>query len=525
VDAQHRAERWLESLVPWGFRGAVALRDGDVILASGFGSLDPDAGPGGEAIGPDTRFDIGSITKDFVDIVILLLQDRGALQTSDRLGDLLPGVPHDKAGITIDQLMTHTAGFEDVHGNDDEQIGKKEALERIFGQELLFEPGTDEYYSNSGYTVLAAIIEDVSNRSFEDILRDEIFTPTGMTSTGFKGEPVPVGSDEAVGLDAEGRPVASRGRASGSEPEGGDPSERGRLGWTLQGNGGVVSTVNDMLAFDRAVCRGDVLPDGVVQQLPMCGDTGAFGTAGGGSEFSHTATLEKDLGRDRTLVVLSADWDFSAEDVAFALIGNLQEGDELPAVPEVAQAVPGDVADLAGTYESATGATVTVRQDPAGVRLITDDGKAFQDLFALPDQIPDIAPIDEVVRLARAPELAAHDELGDWPHSHAELGSLLDIEPVGVAPTFEREPLTLTFLRAHFEQGSKLTAWIFGPDGEWLYADLDAEPPGITFRPGVRGGFVSFTLRDMPIADRLTFDDDTMTIHIEGQSVDYQRTG
>jgi hypothetical protein len=41
----------------------------------------------------------------------------------------------------------------------------------------------------------------------------------------------------------------------------------------------------------------------------------------------------------------------------------------------------------------------------------------------------------------------------------------------------------------------------------------------------VRGGFVSFTLRDMPIADRLTFDDDTMTIHIEGQSVDYQRTG
>jgi CubicO group peptidase (beta-lactamase class C family) len=513
---QHRAQRWLASLVPWGFRGAVALRDGDdVLLAAGFGPLDPATGAE-EAIGPDTRFAIGSITKDFVDIAIRLLQDRGDLRTSDRLSDLLPRVPPDKAGITVDQLMTHTAGFEHVHGDDDEQISKEEALERIFAQELRFEPGTDEYYSNSGYTLLAAIIEEVSGRDIGDVLREEIFAPTGMTSTGFKGDPVPARRDEAVGLDAEGRAAP--------------PSEGGPIGWTLQGNGGIVSTVNDMLAFDRAICDG-VLPDSVVQQLYHCGDKGAYGSAGGGSEYSHTATLEKDLERDMTLVVLSADWDFSAEDVAFALIDSLLEGGDLPAVPEVAQIAPDTGADIAGTYESETGATVTVRQDPAGIRLVTEDGEAFDDLFALPDEIPDIAPIDEVVRLAREPEVAAAQMAestgraggwGGWPNDDPELGSLLDLEPVGVAPTGEYEPLT--YLRARFEHGSKLTAWIFSPDGEWLYGDLEAEPPGVTFRPGVRGDFVSFTLRDMSIADRVTFDDDTMTIAIEGRAVDYRRT-
>jgi hypothetical protein len=131
----------------------------------------------------------------------------------------------------------------------------------------------------------------------------------------------------------------------------------------------------------------------------------------------------------------------------------------------------------------------------------------------------------EVVRFARAPDLATHDELGGWPHEDPQLGALLDVEPVGVAPTLEREPLTLTYLRARFERGSKLTAWIFAPDGEWLYGDLDADPPGVTFRPGMHGAFVSFTLRDTPIAGRVTFDDDTMTIDIEGRSVDYRRNG
>jgi CubicO group peptidase (beta-lactamase class C family) len=94
--SEHPVERWLASLVPWGFRGAVALVDGDeTVVASGFGPVDPEGGS--EAVGVDTRFAIGSITKDFVDIAVLVLEHRGQLQTDDTLGELLADVPADKA--------------------------------------------------------------------------------------------------------------------------------------------------------------------------------------------------------------------------------------------------------------------------------------------------------------------------------------------------------------------------------------------------------------------------------------------
>lgn len=497
-------EAWLESLVSWGFRGAVALVDGDApVVASGFGALDPEGASG--AIGMDTRFAIGSITKDFVDLAILLLQDRGQLDTGDRLGDMLPDVPPDKAAVTVDQLMAHTAGFEDVHGEDDEQMGREEALARIFGQELLFEPGTDESYSNSGYTLLAAIIEEVSGQALEDFLRQEIFEPAGMDNTGFKGDPVPEGRDEAVGLNADDQAVGS--------------SERGPIGWTLRGNGGVVSSVNDLLAFDRAVC-GDVLPDAVVRQLPYCGETGAFGTAGGGSAFSHTASWEKDLDSGMELIVLSAEWEFPAEEMAFALIDHVLNNAQLPAVPEVGEVAAVEIAGVTGTYESDAGAivTVTVEEVSGGIRLATEDSDAFDDLFDLPDEVPEIARIDEVVRLVQDPEVVA--QIPGWDDA---LSSLVELEPIGVAPVDQYEPQT--FLKAHLEEGSMVTAWVFSPDGEWLYGELDAEPPGVTFRPGVNGDFVSFTLGEMPIADRVTFEDGTMTIHIGGRAVDYRREG
>lgn len=311
-----QAGAWLESLVPAGFRGAVAVVDSeDVVLASGYGPVDPERGA--TPIDADTRFAIGSITKDLVNISVLLLQHRSELQTSDTLGDLLPDVPADKAGITVTQLMSHTAGFEHVHGSDDELIGRQEALQRILNQELRFEPGTGEHYSNSGYTLLAAIIEEVSGRDFDDFLQEEIFGPAGMANTGFKGDPVPPGETEAVGLDEDDEPVA--------------PGQgRGPLSWTLRGNGGVVSSVTDLLAFDRAVCGGDVLPQEVVQQLGYCGTSGGYGTAGGGSEFSHTASLEKDLDHDMLVIVLSAGWGHPAEEIAFALVDHLVGGAPLP---------------------------------------------------------------------------------------------------------------------------------------------------------------------------------------------------
>ena len=76
----------------------------------------------------------------------------------------------------------------------------------------------------------------------------------------------------------------------------------------------------------------DVLPREVVAQLPTCAERGGFGTTGGGSEYSHTATIVEDLDRRSTLVVLTADWTLQAEGVAFALLDGLAGG-ELADVP------------------------------------------------------------------------------------------------------------------------------------------------------------------------------------------------
>jgi CubicO group peptidase (beta-lactamase class C family) len=307
-------QAWLEELEPWGFRGAVALVvDGETVLASGFGTTGADGE--GTPISPNTRFAIGSITKDFVDVALYGLEDRGELALDDQIGDLLPDVPADQAGITVQQLMDHTAGYEHVHGDDNEQIDRDEALDRIFGQNLRFEPGTDEYYSNSGYTLLAAVVEEVAGQDIDDFLREEIFVPLGMHSTGYRGEPLPDGVDEASGLDADDDPVT--------------PSGLPPLSWTMRGNGGIVSTVDDLLTFEQAVCEDGLLPEGMTERLDhFCR---GYGTAGGGDEFSHTSDLETT--ESFTLVVLSADWDLSAEDVALPIARHIAEGEALPEVP------------------------------------------------------------------------------------------------------------------------------------------------------------------------------------------------
>ncbi|HEY1180537.1 MAG TPA: serine hydrolase domain-containing protein, partial [Phytomonospora sp.] len=236
-------ETWAASLVPWGLRGAVAVvEDGTTTVSAGFGALTP-GGTG--TIGTGTRMAIGSLTKSITALAVWRLADQGRVGIDGTLGELLPGVPADKAPITVEQLMAHTSGVADTHGPDDEPIDRAEALRRIFAEPLLFAPGEDESYSNSGYTLLAAIIEEASGRSYEDYLAEQVFARAGMTGSGFHADPVPAGATEAAG--------------SGADGPSGTPSGLPSLSWTLRGAGGVVSTVDDLIALDRALFTGSLL--------------------------------------------------------------------------------------------------------------------------------------------------------------------------------------------------------------------------------------------------------------------------
>jgi CubicO group peptidase (beta-lactamase class C family) len=190
------------------FRGAVEVRRGEkVVLRRGFGFADP---ANGVSNGPNTRFHIGSVTKQFTALAVLVLQEQGKLVVANNVCSYLPNCPPQWAPITIEQLLTHTSGLHNYFDGSatvdqfaaaagsgqptpDQLIGLFAALP------LDFPPGTKWLYSNSGYVVLGKLIEQVSGQSYGDFLREKVLDPVGMSDTGY--ESGVTGKEYAVGYD------------------------------------------------------------------------------------------------------------------------------------------------------------------------------------------------------------------------------------------------------------------------------------------------------------------------------------
>lgn len=146
--------------------------------------------------GPGTIFGLASVTKAFTGVAVTQLAQQGKLRFDDTLGTYLPGFPAEVADtVTIHQLLTHTSGMGDYitdRGLQSELGGFTSAAQEwaailavISQQPLLFQPGTQWSYSNSGFFTLGAIVAQVSGQSYYDYVRQNIFAPAGMTSTGF----------------------------------------------------------------------------------------------------------------------------------------------------------------------------------------------------------------------------------------------------------------------------------------------------------------------------------------------------
>jgi CubicO group peptidase (beta-lactamase class C family) len=231
-----------------GFVGAALVSiDGATRFAKGFGLANQ------ETRAPNTTrtaFDVGSLIKDFTAAAVFLLDEQGRLSLDDTLEELLPVVPDDKAEITVRELVQHRAGFDTYHDDegDFEAMTREEARERILAQELLFEPGTDEEYSNSGYTLLADLIETASGTPYTAFVRNELFAPAGMHESGFYSDELWQTVPTAVGY--------------GSDTFGDNDPATWPYTWALVGNGGLVSTVEDLDRWIVALEAGRVLsPD------------------------------------------------------------------------------------------------------------------------------------------------------------------------------------------------------------------------------------------------------------------------
>ncbi len=246
-DIAARADSVMRVTEAKGFSGVIRLaKNGAVVFEKGYGLANR-----AEKIPftPATVVQIGSNTKDFTAVAILQLQDRGMLNVQDRLGKFFPSAPADKKDITIWQLMQHEAGFPLGLGGDFAPLKREQLVDSAMAFKLLFTPGARESYSNTGYALLAAIIEKVSGRTYDEYVRDNILAPLGLKRTGFL-LPGFAARDLAHGYRANGEDAGTML----SKPHASDGPY-----WNLRGNGGMLSTVGDMHAFYRALFETDKL--------------------------------------------------------------------------------------------------------------------------------------------------------------------------------------------------------------------------------------------------------------------------
>ena len=165
------------------FTGAIVVaHKGDDLFFAGFGDS---ATPNGQ---PDsnTLVDIGSITKTLTAVAALRLVDQGKLSMKDRIEKFFPHAPKRKLNITIHQLLTHSSGLPHSVAQDRTGISKDEFLKRTMDAELLFKPGEKFQYSNVGYSLIAAVIEQVSKTSFEGFVRGSLLKDSKKSSIGYQ---------------------------------------------------------------------------------------------------------------------------------------------------------------------------------------------------------------------------------------------------------------------------------------------------------------------------------------------------
>ena len=333
-------DRWL---VAADFRGNVLVwKGGTVLLRKGYGLADREDGIPYTA---DTVFSVGSITKQFTAAAILKLEMQGKLHVEDPIGKYIPGVPEDKRAITLHQLLTHTSGLESDFAGDYDPVSRDEYVKRTLASKLRSKPGDAYFYANSGYSLLGAVIELASGKPYEQYLRENLFLPAKMSDTGYKLPAWPQ-TKVAVGYHD--------GKRWGRINE--KPWDKDGPYWALRANGGISSTLDDMLRWHVALTGDTVLSAAEKEKMfrrqvkegPGADTYYGYGwsigeSAWGGRLIEHNGgngTFFADFLRytdDAIVVILSTnDSEVRGGKISHAL-GRLAHGDDVP-VPKPAAA-------------------------------------------------------------------------------------------------------------------------------------------------------------------------------------------
>jgi CubicO group peptidase (beta-lactamase class C family) len=242
----------------WPGATVIVTRDGKPVFRKAYGLANlPESTP----MQPDMQLRVGSVTKQFTAVAILMLAEQGKLSLKDDIRKHLPDFPDKGKPITIEHLLQHTSGIPNYtalkafRSLPDEGVTLVQVVDIFKNEPLDFTPGERYSYSNSGYFLLGIIIEKLSGMKYQDFVAKNIFEPLGMQDTA-----------------QEGYERSAKRRIKGYRLSGDKIVPVQDIDVTLAyAAGALVSTVDDMARWDAAVSSGKLLkPDSWRKAFTSC---------------------------------------------------------------------------------------------------------------------------------------------------------------------------------------------------------------------------------------------------------------
>jgi CubicO group peptidase (beta-lactamase class C family) len=250
-----------------GFNGCILVAEGgETIFSGAYGYAELDSE---QLLTEQTMFDVASLSKTFTAMAVMILQERRDLNIDDTVDTYLTGFPY--AEVTIRHLLHHTSGLPDYmdlfaeYWDESEIATNADVLELLIEHEpdVEFEPNEQHEYSNTGYVLLACLVEEVSQMKFAEFMKRHIFAPLGMTRTRICNRRLtdPRIKDYAYGYvydeDGEGYVL----------PDDHDDYDYVVYLDGIQGDGAVNSTIEDLLKWDRALYTNELVSEETTASL------------------------------------------------------------------------------------------------------------------------------------------------------------------------------------------------------------------------------------------------------------------
>lgn len=360
-----KIDRYMRASAKLGqFSGAVLVaRSGKVVLSRGYGMADAEWSiPNG----PATKYRIGSITKQFTAMAVMILQERGALTVSDPICNYIANCPVAWRPIALHHLLSHTSGIPDYLALPDYDKTKSQPttvnglIARFKGQPLNFAPGEKFEYSNSGYVLLGAVIEKASGEPYDEFLRHSIFKPLGMSSTGYD-------SNAAV----------LPGRASGYTKPRDTLMNAEFIDMSVPyAAGGLYSTTSDLLLWDKALGTNKLVSRKSLQAIftpdkDMVGYGWAIGSLFNRRMVHHNGGIDgftSNIARfpdDKVLIVVLSNLEQSPVDAITKDLAAIVFGEKyaMPTALKIVKLDPATYGSYVGKYVITADISLTVTHD------------------------------------------------------------------------------------------------------------------------------------------------------------------